>query len=122
LKLVTTFGDKNEKSKFFGADDRTPIHGMGVTPIAESALSPSGGDQTAFLRQPQGRSAYNTPASARTATPGGFTRRRLPSIGEMPTDVTPQIRKASAPLPMDGKEGHARKSSQPEVGGLRQVQ
>lgn len=125
LKLVTTFGENSTKSKFFGADDRTPINGMGVTPIAESALSPSGGDQTAFLRAPHGRSAYNTPASARTATPGGFTRQRLPSIGEMPTDVTPQMRKAAATLSGDtssnmSKEeqldrGHTRKSSQPET-------
>jgi hypothetical protein len=102
LKLITSFGDKAGKSKFFGfgEDDRTPIGGGGVTPIAESALSPSGSDHvhTAFLR-PGPRSAYNTPQSARTATPGGFTRHRLPSIGEMPTDVIPHRKLNSAKLP-----------------------
>ncbi|KAH8684528.1 WD40-repeat-containing domain protein [Tricladium varicosporioides] len=89
LKLITTFGDKQGKSKFFGLggdDERTPLGG-GVTPIAESALSPTGGGDdatTAFLR-PGPRSVYHTPASARTATPGGFGRQRLPSIGEMPS-------------------------------------
>ncbi|KAF8864742.1 hypothetical protein BDZ45DRAFT_491151 [Acephala macrosclerotiorum] len=127
LKLITSFGDKAGKSKFFGLteDERTPIGG-GVTPIAESALSP-GGDTTAFLR-PSNRSAYNTPASARTATPGGFSRQRLPSIGEMPTDVVPRIRKlepAKLPTPVDSgsdKEKndrsarvHERHISQPET-------
>jgi hypothetical protein len=101
LKLVTSFGDKNAKSKFFGPDDQTPVNagGVGVTPIAESALSP-GGDQTAFYRRAQGHSAFVTPASARTATPGGFGRARLPSIGEMPTDVTPMtVRKTKVDIP-----------------------
>lgn len=87
LKLVTSFGD-NQKAKFFGAQEgRTPIAGaVGLTPIAESALDE--GSHTAFLRAPAGLSSFNTPASAtRTATPGGFGRARLPSIGEMPTDV-----------------------------------
>jgi hypothetical protein len=125
LKLITSFGDKTEKSKFFGVgeDERTPIGGVGVTPIAESALSPGGGDtaHTAFLR-PSHRSAYNTPASARTATPGGFTRQRLPSIGEMPSDVVPIVKADPARLPTPADSGsevekatHQRKSSQPET-------
>jgi hypothetical protein len=42
LKFITTLGDKEEKSKFFGLskDERTPIGGS-VTPIAESASEPS---------------------------------------------------------------------------------
>ncbi|RDW66124.1 hypothetical protein BP6252_09759 [Coleophoma cylindrospora] len=130
LKLITSFGDKAGKSKFFGIgeDDRTPVGGHGVTPIAESALSPGDGDtaHTAFLR-PGLRSAYNTPASARTATPGGFTRHRLPSIGEMPSDVLPLRTSKEAKLPTPADSGsdaekssgparaHERKSSQPEV-------
>ncbi|KAF7891594.1 hypothetical protein EAF00_007896 [Botryotinia globosa] len=92
LKLITAFGDKQQKSKFFGIDnDKTPI-GPGPTPIEESAISPGGNTaHTAFLR-PGNRSAYHTPASARTATPGGFSRRRLPSIGETPNDVIPRVR------------------------------
>lgn len=129
LKLITSFGDKTGKSKFFGygEGERTPIGG-GVTPIAESALSPGGGDtaHTAFLR-PSNRSAYNTPASARTATPGGFSRQRLPSIGEMPSDVLPHRKLAPVTLPTPVDSGsdkerneliakaHERKPSQPEV-------
>lgn len=125
LKLITSFGDKAGKSKFFGLgeDERTPLGG-GVTPIAESALSPQG-DTTAFLR-PSHRSAYHTPASARTATPGGFTRQRLPSIGETPSDVLPhrKLQHAKLPTPVDSgsdKEkndrlarAHERNISQPE--------
>ena len=130
LKLITSFGDKAGKSKFFGLgeDERTPVGG-GVTPIAESALSPHGGEtaHTAFLR-PSHRSAYNTPASARTATPGGFSRQRLPSIGEMPSDVMPHrsaLDPVKLPTPVDSGSdreksdhlgrGHERNPSVPET-------
>ncbi|KUJ23153.1 uncharacterized protein LY89DRAFT_573742 [Mollisia scopiformis] len=106
LKLITSFGDKAGKSKFFGLgeNEKTPLGG-GVTPIAESALSPGGDNaNTAFLR-PSHRSVYNTPASARTATPGGFSRQRLPSIGEMPTDVLPLRVQEPARLPTPGDSG-----------------
>ncbi|CAD6446927.1 a09af699-e234-43be-851e-e85e9dec5d91 [Sclerotinia trifoliorum] len=105
LKLITAFGDKHQKSKFFGIDnDKTPV-GPGPTPIEESAISP-GGDtaHTAFLR-PGNRSVYHTPASARTATPGGFSRRRLPSIGETPNDVIPRVRLEPLNLPTPGDSG-----------------
>ncbi|KAI0856544.1 hypothetical protein F4860DRAFT_518729 [Xylaria cubensis] len=87
LKLITSFDDKKQKSKFFtgGDDGKTPI-AAGVTPIAESAISPGGRDpNTAFLR-PSQRSAFNTPASANPVTPGGFGRQMLPSIGELSAD------------------------------------
>lgn len=131
LKLVTSFGDKNSPSKFFGAGgSRTPMNN-GATPIAESALSPGSHDtsQTAFLR-PSQRSVYNTPASARTATPGGFSRGRLPSIGETPTDVTPARVKLAISRPTTDEDtssevststnGHSsqrqiRKASGPEI-------
>lgn len=86
LKLITSFGEQNSKSKFFSSNDggQTPI-AAGVTPIAESAISPRGDDvNTAFLR-PSNRSAFNTPTTARSQT-SNFSRGRLPSIGEMPSD------------------------------------
>jgi len=127
LKLVTSFGDsKDKKAKYFGADgNKTPMNNIGVTPIAESALSPSGGDQTAFFRGQ--KSTFNTPATARTATPGGFSRARLPSIGEMPTDVIPLVKSTHGPASVSSvsedssseydypKKTHSRKSSQPET-------
>lgn len=124
LKLITSFGDKSAKAKFFGAgeDDRTPIGASaigGVTPIAESAISPGGNTAHTALLRPGHRSAYNTPASARTATPGGFTRQRLPSIGETPSDVIPR-RSLEPTTPVaagSGTEnrsrGHERNISQP---------
>ncbi|KAI1769695.1 hypothetical protein GGR53DRAFT_524799 [Hypoxylon sp. FL1150] len=88
LKLITSFGEQGKKSKFFANGDggATPI-AAGVTPIADSAVSPGGQDpNTAFLR-PSQRSVFNTPASA---TPGGFGRKRLPSIGEIPLNAIPR--------------------------------
>lgn len=53
------------------------MNAIGVTPIAESALSPGG------WRHPNARNIRD-PSSARTATPGGYTRRkRLPSKGDI---------------------------------------
>ncbi|KAK8093637.1 WD domain-containing protein [Apiospora hydei] len=116
LKLITSFGDQSTKSKFFAAGDggQTPI-AAGVTPIAESAISPSGGydPATAFIK-PSQRSAFNTPSSARVTTPGGFGRQRLPSIGE--------VRGAEIPTPPVVEESssrhhrahHSRKSSSDE--------
>lgn len=92
--------------------------GGGITPIAESALSPGGADNahTAFLR-PSQRSVYNTPASARTATPGGFARQRLPSIGEMPTDVMPLTKAEPPRLPTPADSGSDKEKSEGVVKG-----
>ncbi|KAI0137207.1 hypothetical protein BJ170DRAFT_678061 [Xylariales sp. AK1849] len=112
LKLITSFGDQSSKSKFFAAGDggQTPI-AAGVTPIAESAVSPGGYDPTTAFLQPSQRSAYNTPASARVTTPGGFGRPRLPSIGEARGEVpTPQADKAK----QTRRAHHSRKSSHEE--------
>lgn len=86
LKLITSFGDQNTKSKFFSSNDggQTPI-AAGVTPIAESAISPRPDDMTTAFLRPSSRSAFNTPTTARSQT-SNFSRGRLPSIGEMPSD------------------------------------
>ncbi|KAK8024817.1 hypothetical protein PG990_002640 [Apiospora arundinis] len=115
LKLITSFGDQSAKSKFFAAGDggQTPI-AAGVTPIAESAISPAGYDPATAFIKPSQRSAFNTPSSARVTTPGGFGRQRLPSIGE--------VRGAEIPAPPVVEEissrhrraHHSRKSSADE--------
>ena len=69
LKLITSFSKDHGSEAANGASSAL---GVGVTPIAESAISPGGA--SAYLR-PSARD----PSSARTATPGGFNRRRLPS-------------------------------------------
>ncbi|RKK66162.1 hypothetical protein BFJ69_g15648 [Fusarium oxysporum] len=85
LKLITSFGDQTQKSKFFAdVSGQTPI-AAGVTPIVDSAGSPTFSHAsnneatTAFLR-PSNSSRFNTPVSARG-------RGRLPSIGEIPSDL-----------------------------------
>ena len=100
LKVITSFGAPDKAQfKFPGlkSDDRTPTNGPGVTPIAESAISP-GGTPGGFLR-PNSRGQLNL--TSRTATPGGYQRNRLPSIGETPVDETmPSLsRPTSLPTP-----------------------
>ncbi|THZ43714.1 hypothetical protein D6C90_04960 [Aureobasidium pullulans] len=78
LKLITTFGNKGVPLLLPSADQRTPLAGMlgvGVTPIAESAISPGG--VAPWLRS--SHEFDRDPSSARTATPGGYARRQLPS-------------------------------------------
>ncbi|KAF4125847.1 WD domain, G-beta repeat protein [Geosmithia morbida] len=98
LKLITSFGDHSQKAKFYSQSDdmQTPI-AAGVTPIAESAVSPGGSYDaaTAFLR-PSNNSRFNTPVSARG-------RARLPSIGEIPQDLNRET--------LRGKAGHSRAAS-----------
>lgn len=81
LKLITTFGDKGAPVDTTAAQHPTAA---GITPIAQSALpqsalSPGAGEHW------QSRShTIRDPSSARTATPGGFTRRkRLPSRNDI---------------------------------------
>ncbi|KAM5345741.1 hypothetical protein ACJ41O_011602 [Fusarium nematophilum] len=110
LKLITSFGDQAQKSKFFSGDDgQTPL-AAGVTPIAADVASPSFGNNeatTAFLR-PSTNSRFNTPTSARP-------RGRLPSIGEMPTDLSRDGLKTSQFPSMtsdfESRPGHMRSSS-----------
>lgn len=93
LKLITSFGPQSQDNfRFPGlkSDDRTPTNAPGVTPIAESA----GGDSAVT---PGGLGSYksnnarsiNTALNSRNLKPSGFSRQRLSSIGETPTDINP---------------------------------
>ncbi|KAF2723764.1 hypothetical protein K431DRAFT_219229 [Polychaeton citri CBS 116435] len=74
LKLITSFGDRGVP-----INTKQPLPG-GVTPIAESALSPVGAKP--WLRASS--RGLREPSSARTATPGGYARRkRLPSRSDI---------------------------------------
>lgn len=119
LKLMTSFGPPQSGAQFrfpgLKSDDRTPTNGPGVTPIAESAigesaLSPGGlgsyrmnnvrslnSALSARTLTPGGRTPIT--AGGKTATPGGFSRHRLPSIGETPIDATSPMFPAPKPLP-----------------------
>ncbi|KAJ0125448.1 hypothetical protein J7T55_006794 [Diaporthe amygdali] len=127
LKLITSFGDQNSKSKFFSTNDggQTPI-AAGVTPIAESAISPRAEDMTTAFLRPSNRSAFNTPTTARSQT-SNFGRGRLPSIGEMPSDANLRstAKKSSAqppqgidaltpPIDSPARQGHRSKKSTDE--------
>ena len=116
LKLITSFGAP-EKGQFqfpgLKSDDRTPTVAPGVTPIAESAISP-GGTPGGFLR-PNSRSK-----NLRAATPGGYSRSRLPSIGETPIDVHPPPfpRPSALPTPNDsGSDREKGRRSEPQAAG-----
>lgn len=80
LKLITTFGPKGVPVEH-SLDDPTPMNATGVTPIAQSALSPTGGET---WRDRSMTRKMRDPSSARTATPGGYGRRkRLPSRSDI---------------------------------------
>lgn len=115
LKLITSFGPQaNQSFKFPGlmSDDRTPTNVPGVTPIAESAVGES-------ALSPGGLGSYklnnarslNHAMSSRTGTPGGFTRNRLPSIGETPVDVQPPAFPKSLPTPVDSSSDKEKNAS-----------
>ncbi|KAI9818644.1 MAG: hypothetical protein M1826_001367 [Phylliscum demangeonii] len=113
LKLITSFDDAASTSRSFGDRDRTPMHGAGVTPIVDSAISPGG---TGILRRRPARQ----PESARTATPTGFGRRRLPSMGETAIEATPRpvVATKGPRTPVDGAseregDGERRRDKRP---------
>ncbi|KAG6297195.1 hypothetical protein E4U46_000101 [Claviceps purpurea] len=87
LKLITSFDDTTQNCKFYlpGGDGQTPI-AAGVTPIAESAISPAGNEATTAFLFPSSRSRFNTPTSARPSG-ASYSRGRLPSIGETLPDL-----------------------------------
>ncbi|KAI4142099.1 MAG: hypothetical protein LQ341_003311 [Variospora aurantia] len=99
LKLITSFGPPDKTQfKFPGlkSEDRTPTQGPGVTPIAESAISPNA-TPGGFLRPSSRNKGFN-----RAMTPGGH-RNRLPSIGETPVDSSMPLfpRPSKLPTPND---------------------
>lgn len=106
LRLITSFGDQNQKTGFYHLNDdgQTPI-AAGVTPIAESAVSPGGNDLTTAFIRPSNNSRFNTPTSARPAVRG-----RLPSIGEIPSDLN-RIVSSHANNQQTGRRGHSRNTS-----------
>lgn len=124
LKLITSFGPQSQGHyKFPGlkSDDRTPTNAPGITPIAESAIGES-------AMTPGGLGSYrlnnirsiNSALSARTATPGGFSRQRLPSIGETPVDVNPPTFPTRAPpkalpTPVDSGSDKEKESKPPQI-------
>ncbi|KAH7085798.1 WD domain-containing protein [Paraphoma chrysanthemicola] len=103
LKLVTDFNRGPQPLQIRqDDDDRTPMM-AGVTPIAESALSPSG------ARHPWrgARDPSREPSSARTATPGAYRRKRLPSRSDASRSTTNNEVLASLVIPDRGQRSDA---------------
>ncbi|KAG7424502.1 hypothetical protein Forpi1262_v014566 [Fusarium oxysporum f. sp. raphani] len=108
LKLITSFGDQTQKSKFFAVGGgQTPI-AAGVTPIADSAGSPafshaSNNEATTVFVRPSNNSRFNTPVSARG-------RGRLPSISEIPSDLNREALRSAklsaVPYDYEPRSGH----------------
>lgn len=91
-KLVTNFGREKQDG------GRAHALNLGVTPIIDSAISPGG---PSHWKRSQSRDMRD-PSSARTATPGGYGRRRRgpsmePGIREVDDENTPYA--ASRRLP-----------------------
>lgn len=101
LKVITSFEAPSNQARFkfpgLLSTDRTPTNAPGVTPIAESAISPGGTPGGFNSANPR---SINSIAN-RTATPGGYHKNRLPSIGETPLDVNvpPFPRPSQLPTP-----------------------
>ena len=110
LKLITTFGDKGAPAASLN-EGRTPMAGAVPTPIAESAVDASG-----QVWRKVG--STRDPSEVRTATPGGFGRRkRLPSrsdidrVQRMANELSPAVTAHDrAPKP-GSPAGHMRRTS-----------
>lgn len=90
LKLVTNFNPHQQNlDPLTVIDDKTPMTYMpgGVTPIDSAVLSPGGVPYARFR---------GDPASARTATPGGYEKRRYPS-----RDAVARAKRADGLTPVD---------------------
>ncbi|GAB7355949.1 hypothetical protein MBLNU459_g6583t1 [Dothideomycetes sp. NU459] len=97
LKLITTFGDKGVPV-LPSRGQATPMSNtLGVTPIAESALTPGGA--ASWLNNTHRKD--RDPSSARTATPGAYNRKRFPTRSESAhtRDETPQTASRDFALP-----------------------
>lgn len=105
LKLVTDFTRGSQPKQIVPGDEaRTPLH-AGVTPIAESALTPAVGSKP-WLDKRAPRDPSREPSSARTATPGAYSsRKRLPSRSDTTRSTTNNEILASLALPDRGQRG-----------------
>jgi hypothetical protein len=103
LKLVTDFNRGPQPQQIRREDDeRTPMN-TGATPIAESALSPSGAAQSWRAARDPSRE----PSSARTATPGAYRRKRFPSRSDTSRSTTNNEALASLAIPDRGQRGES---------------
>lgn len=119
LKLVTDFGRGPLPQQMIPEDDeQTPMH-VGATPIAESAMSPTGGRNPwlgASLRSARARDGSREPSSARTATPGSYNRKRLPSQSGAERSTTNNEYLASLAVPNRGQREEVPRTAIDNIG------
>jgi len=108
LKLVTDFTRGPQPRQIVHDDEeRTPMN-AGITPIAESAISPAVGSRPWLgQRGTRDRDASREPSSARTATPGTYTRKRHPSQSDNGRSTTNNESLASLVIPDRGQRGES---------------
>lgn len=119
LKLVTDFGHGPQPQQMIPEDDEQTPMNVGATPIAESAMSPAGGRNPwlgASLRTARARDASREPSSARTATPGSYGRKRLPSRSDPDRSTTNNEYLASLALPNRGQREEVPRTAIDNIG------
>jgi hypothetical protein len=105
LKLVTDFGKGPLPQRMIPEDDEQTPMNIGVTPIAESAMSPAGGrNWIPSSARTARREGSREPSSARTATPGAYRRKRLPSKSDVDRSTNNE-NLASLAVPNRGQRG-----------------
>jgi hypothetical protein len=105
LKLVTDFGHGPQPQRMIPEDDEQTPMNVGATPIAESAMSPAVGRSPwhTNLNVRGAREKSREPSSARTATPGAYRRKRLPSRSDAERATTNNESLASLAVPNRGQ-------------------
>ncbi|KAN0084926.1 hypothetical protein V8E54_001393 [Elaphomyces granulatus] len=102
LKLITSFNQQPHPAfRFPGlkTDDHTPTNVPGITPIADSAVCQSALSPGGLGYRLNNVGSINNAMSGKAATPSGYSRHRLPSIGETPADSQPSTFSAPNALP-----------------------
>ncbi|KAF1956282.1 hypothetical protein CC80DRAFT_516503 [Byssothecium circinans] len=104
LKLVTDFGAGPLPQQMIPEDDEQTPMNVGATPIAESAMSPPVGKNPWMASSARtARDPSRDPSSARTATPGTYRRKRLPSQPGADRSTTNNENLASLAVPNRGQ-------------------
>ncbi|KAF2636978.1 hypothetical protein P280DRAFT_521494 [Massarina eburnea CBS 473.64] len=119
LKLVTDFGAGPLPQQMIPEDDEQTPMNVGATPIAESAMSPSAGKNPWLAASSRAaRDPSRDPSSARTATPGAYSRRkRFPSQSGVDRSTTNNESLASLAVPNRGqRENSAPRTAVDNIG------
>jgi len=115
LKLVTDFGQGPQPQQMIPEDEEQTPMNVGATPIAESAMSPTNG-RNPWLGVRSARDPSREPSSARTATPGSYRRKRLPSRSDTERSTTNNEYLASLAVPNRGQREEIPRTAVDNIG------